>query len=195
MNADRFFSHVAGFSLTKAPAWVFGTAEWEAAARSRTSVGTREIDEAIRERARLPLVIVSRYPEPNDRPNPTLKVGVRPLGELRGKSAAEIARVLVDLLKPSMRAFALDGEIAATEVDGLPAAEFRTTFEAVVEGTVYPVRARTWIVPRGAHLFIIGAAEPATGGTSAADFERMVATIQIRRDVEDERPVQPPQTP
>lgn len=178
--ADRFSSELAGFEITKPSDWVFGTAEWESAARARVSVGTPELDAAIREQARLPLVIVLRYPEPSDVPNPTFKAGLRPLGALEGRSPSEIASIVIESMKPAMHAFELEGEIEQSTVGGLESANFRAKFQIKSDTATYDVRSKTWLVPRGLHLFIISGSDPSATPEVEAVFDSMVASIRIR---------------
>lgn len=183
---DRFYSEVAGFGLVKPSAWRFATIEMEEANRSRVSLGNGNLDELVRRNASAPLVVVLKHSEPYDKLNPSVKVGIRPLGQLATSSPRRIAEVVVAGMAQSVPSFSLEGEIEDTVVSGLPAAAFRArltvTATASDQQTDYPVLSRTWLVPRGNYLFMIGMGGPPTGeDVSESEFATILESIEIRR--------------
>lgn len=182
-SESRFHSEVAGFSLTKPKGWHFGTVESEQQNRQRVSVGNAELDELVRKQANASLVTVSKYPEPSDKLNPSVKVILRPLGSLHGVPPKNLATVVVNGMKGAIPSFQVDGEIEDVVVSGLPGAKVRShfTIEQVEQGTKFDVSSRTWFVPRGAYFFMIAMSGPVAGeDVSEAEFEQVLASIEIR---------------
>jgi len=183
-DENRFYSPVAGLSIEKRPNWAFVTLEMELANREAVSVGKQETDAVMHDGTTPPLVAISRYQEPSEKPNPSLKITLRALLELTGASAVEIARSVTETLKQAIPSFQLDSEIRAAQVDGLAAGTFHAHFTVDVPRLQrsFPVTTQAWIVPRGKYAFIIAASDP-SGGTEnyEADFQAMVATIKIRK--------------
>ena len=183
-DADRFSSESAGVSIVKRPAWSFMKLEDELANRKAVSVGNQETDRAMHDNSVPPLVVIARYPEPSEKPNPTLKINLRALGELTGRAPLEIGQFVADFMAKLIASFALEGEVEVVTLSGLPAATFRAHFSLEVpqRGRSYPVKTQVWIVPRGEYAFIIAVSDP-TGGAKEfqADFAAMVASIEIRK--------------
>lgn len=154
----------------------------ELANRKAVSVGNAQTDAAMHESSTPPLVVIARYPEPSEKPNPTLKLNWRLLGDLKGAAPLEIARVVADLMKKTIPSFELDGDVHTVRLSGLEAGTFKAHFSLEVPhlDRSFPVTTEVWLVPRGNFGLIIAASDP-TGGTEGyqADFEAMVATIKI----------------
>jgi hypothetical protein len=183
-NENRFYSPVAGVSIEKLPSWFFMSFEMELANRQAVSVGREETDAAMHESTIPPLVVIGRYQEPSQKPNPTLKINLRALGDLRGASAVNTARAVADFMRTIIPSFALDGDVRATQVSGLDAGTFRAHFTLDVPhlNRSFPVKTQCWIVPRGDYGFIISASDPSGGAEDyEADFQAMVATVVIRK--------------
>jgi hypothetical protein len=164
--------------------WIFGTLELEEANRRRVSVGDKDVDEKLRANASAPLVTIAKYPEPTDKLNPSVKVVLRPLGQLQGKSPREIAQITARGMSAAIPSFRVEGDIEKAAIDGHDAAFFRSRFSITAgeQGSTFAVRSRTWLVPRGSYLFIIAMSGPETGEQGLeADFDRILRSVMIRK--------------
>lgn len=121
-STNRFHSPTAGFTIIKPDAWQFASMEQVAAHRAVARLKDKELEEQIRRRANAPLVVILRHPEPYDALNPSLQVMVRPLGQLEGKSALELLRLVIPTLQRAMADFAFAEPIREMKVGGMPAA-------------------------------------------------------------------------
>ncbi len=81
---DTFTNPTFGISVTKPADWQFMSAEQNLDNLKRTIVKDEEFQQLLQRYATAPLVVMAKYPEPFDDLNPSLKVNVRPLGELPG---------------------------------------------------------------------------------------------------------------
>ena len=181
-DENRFYSPVAGVSIEKQPTWVFMPLELELANREAVSVGKKETDAAMHDATTPPLVVIARYPEPSEKPNPTLKINMRALGDLKGSSPVDITRAVASVMANAVPTFKLDEEIGAAQIGGLDAGVFRAHFRLEVPrlGRSFIVKTQGWIVPRGNYALIIGASDPTDGAEDyEADFQAMVKTIVI----------------
>ncbi len=113
-DENRFYNPVAGVSIEKRPSWAFMPLEMELANRKAVSVGKEETDAAMHDASTPPLVVIARYPEPSDKPNPTLKINLRPLAEMKGAAPVEIARTVAAIMAKAIPSFELDGGVLAT---------------------------------------------------------------------------------
>lgn len=183
VESDRFQSDVAGFGLIKPSGWHFATVEMEQANRERVTLGNQQLDELVRTRANPSLVLVSKYPEPTDKLNPSIKVLLRPLGNLQGASPLDVGNAVVGGMKQTIPTFQMEGKVEQTVVSGLPASKVRARFSIAQAGggASYDVLSRSWFVPRGPYLFIIAMSGPTQGeDTSETEFSRVLESITIR---------------
>jgi hypothetical protein len=181
-DGNRFYSPMAGISIEKQPNWVFMPLEMELANREAVSVGKKETDAVMHDGTTPPLVVISRYPEPSAKPNPTLKINLRALGDLKGAPPVEITRQVAVVMANAIPTFQLEEEIRDAEIGGLEAGVFRAHFSLEVPrlGRSFTVRTQGWIVPRGNYAIIVGASDPTDGAENyEADFQTMVKTIVI----------------
>jgi len=181
---NRFYSPVAGITIDKQPSWSFMSLEHELANRQAVSVGNANTDAVMHDSTTAPLVVIARYPEPSEKPNPTLKITLRPLADLRDTPPVEIARVVAQTMAQAIPTFQVDGDARALVVGGLPGGTFRAhfTIEVPHSGLSFPVVAEAWIVPRGEYAVIIVTSDPTGGaGHYDADFQAMVKSIVLRK--------------
>jgi hypothetical protein len=174
---------VAGFGLIKPSGWHFATVEMEQANRERVTLGNKELDEHVRKRANPSLVLVSKYPEPTDKLNPSIKVLLRPLAHLEGAPALDVGNAIVGMMKQTIPTFQVEGGVEQAVVSGLPASKVRARFTiaAAAGGASYEVRSRTWFVPRGPYLFVIAMSGPTEGeDMSETEFSQVLESITIR---------------
>ena len=181
-DADRFHSSAEGFTIVKPSGWLFLGPEAEQANRERVSLGDRAVDEKVRQRA-LPLVIITKHPETYQKLNPTVKVVYLPLEkELRRKTPREIAAAIARSMEQTVPRFELEGEVGETLVGGRAAGHFRArlTMVQVEKEQSFAVLSRTWIVPLGERLLLIGMSGPPDGDdVSEAEFAQILQSIKI----------------
>jgi len=89
-EGDAFRSATAGFEITKPADWHYLTAEQNQENLSRVELTDDEYKEALLKYATVPLVAMVKYAEPFDDLNPSVKVNIKPLGELKGMAATEL---------------------------------------------------------------------------------------------------------
>lgn len=157
-DANRFRNATAGFEVTKPAKWQFATAEQTRENLGRTKLSDREFQEAMVQYATTPMVSMLKHPEPFDDINPSFRVNVRALGELKGKSPVEIAGVFVAPLQKAFKDCEVKQPPKEVVVSGLKAAYIRFDYSlGTTSGASFPTTSELWIVPRGDYFFMIGA--------------------------------------
>lgn len=182
-NTNRFHSPTAGFAVVKPAAWQFASMEQVATNRAVARLKDKELEAQVRQRASAPLVVMLKHPEPHDDLNPSVQVMVRPLGQLEGRSAIELMRLVVPTIRRAMADFSLVEEIQETTVGQMPAAYMKARYTvANPEGREFKTLSRMWIVPRGSFMFMISASGPQEGpDVSETEFKAILDSIQIEK--------------
>lgn len=181
MNTNRFHSPTAGFAVSKPADWQFGSMEQVATNRAIARLKDKELEAQIRQRASAPLVVILKHPEPHDDLNPSFQVMLRPVGQLEGKSATELMRLVVPTIQRAMADFSFVEEIREVRIGQMPAAYMKAKYTAAnSEGREFKTLSRMWIVPRGSFMFLLSASGPQEGpDVSEAAFKAIVDSIQI----------------
>jgi hypothetical protein len=180
-DEDTFVDQEIGVALRKPKGWTFVSSYHVKENRREIRTNSSEMDQALQERARLPLVAATKYPEARDDVNPTIQVVVRPRGTMARSSATALAALVTSGLSNSFRGFSLETPPTVTTVSGHEAAHVRARYElGTLDGRTYQVLARLWIVPRGEYCYLIGMSGPAQGADrSDAEFQAVLRSVVI----------------
>ena len=180
-ESDAFRSATAGFEITKPADWHYLTAEQNQENLSRVELTDDEYKEALLKYATVPLVAMVKYAEPFDDLNPSVKVNIKPLGELKGMAATEILSIFIPQLEKLFQDFEVAEGPQPVEVSGFPAGYLRVHYNLRVgDELVFPTASELWIVPRGDYFFLIGAGtrqDEKTGGRD--EIWSILATMRI----------------
>ncbi len=155
---NTFRSVTVGFEITKPESWHFLTAEQNLENLKRTKLSDEEFKQLMLKYATAPLVAMTKHPEPFDDLNPSLKVNVRPFGQLKGTDPKQIlAMVSVQFAGIFKDYEVVEGPID-TEVSGISSGYLRFNYTIEIpDGRTFPTTSEVWIVPRGDYFFMIGA--------------------------------------
>lgn len=105
-----------------------------------------------------PLVVMMKYPEPYDDLNPSFKINIKPLGQLKGVDPKQILHLILPQFKKIFQDFALAQEPMDTIVAGLNASYMRINYSlSIPDGRKFPTASEIWVVPRGNFFFMLGA--------------------------------------
>ena len=183
-GGDIFESPTVGFKIVKPASWVFLTADEVVEAKAGVRLDDTELEELIRKRAKTPLVVMTKYPEPYDDLNPSVQVAFNPLGPAKDMPATEILEQTVTLLKRMAEDFTLeDGGIREVEVDGVKGAYLKGAYSVKgPDGREFKTTSRMWFLKRGAFSFIISASGPQSGpDLSEREFADILASVEIAK--------------
>jgi hypothetical protein len=182
-EAEVFKSVTAGFEVTKPADWQFATAEQNLENLKRTELNDKEFHAAMVKYATAPLVAMMKYPEPFDDLNPTLKVNIKPFGQLKGTAPTKIMTLLLPQFEKAFKDFALVEPPTRVRVSGIESGYMRMNYSLQVpDGRTFPTTSELWIVPRGDYFFMIGAGtrqDEKTG--SRKELQAILDTVRISK--------------
>ena len=89
-TSNTFQSVTVGFAVTKPDTWSFLTATQNLENLKRTQLNDEEFRQLMLKYSTAPLVAMTKYPEPFDDLNPSLKVNIKPFGKLKGVDPKQI---------------------------------------------------------------------------------------------------------
>jgi hypothetical protein len=178
---NTFINVTVGFSVTKPDSWQFLTVEQNLENLKRMQLNDEQFREVMVKYSTAPLVAMMKYPEPYDDLNPSLKVNVKPLGNLKGMDPKGIINLVSAPLKSVFKDFEITVPPMDTTVSGLRAgyAQFNYSL-AIPDGRSFPTVSELWIVPRGEYFFIIGAGTRQDEKTGTrAEIQSILKTVKI----------------
>jgi hypothetical protein len=145
--------------------------------RSKVRLADSELEAGL-QRATAPLFVFSKYEEPHATLNPTVQIVLRPRPPSLGSPTALLA-VATTTLKRAFADFAFVDPIQEVEVAGMKAAYMKAAYTLRTAGAAeHRVVSRTWLVPRGAFMLLIGMSGTADGA-DACDLEFATALNSI----------------
>lgn len=157
-DSSLFESVTVGFKVTKPSTWQFVTAKENLENLKRVQMKDKEFQQLMLKYSTAPLVAMMKYPEPFDDLNPSFKVNIKPLGQLKGTDPKKILGLMLHQFQKMFQDFNLVQSPMDTNVGNLPAAYMRINYSLVIpEGRIFATCSELWIIPRGDYFFMIGA--------------------------------------
>ena len=179
---ERFGNPTAGISIAPPAGWHVMSMQQVLDNRAKVRVPDDRLQAGLQS-ATAPLFVFAKYSEPHAGLNPTIQVVLRPRPASLPESATAILAATVPTLQRTFPDFRFVESIRSTDVAGMPAATMRTTYTLrTAAGGAHKVLARTWLVPRGQFLFLIGMSGTVDGEDVAeSEFTTALASITIDR--------------
>ena len=157
-SSNKFNSISAGFEITKPNGWYFVTAEENLENLKKVDMNDAEFKQLMLKYSTAPLVAMMKHKEPFDDLNPSFKVNIKPLGQLKGADPKQILGLFLPQFKKMFQDFSLVQSPVDIKVSGLSAGYMRINYSlAIPDGRTFPTTSELWIVPRGDYFFMIGA--------------------------------------
>jgi len=180
-DENVFKSITIGFEVTKPKEWSFVTAQENLDNLKRTKLSDDEFQQLMLKYATAPLVAMMKYPEPYDDLNPSLKVNIKPFGQLKERDGKEVLSLILPQFQKMFKDFQLVQTPTDVTVAGFKAAYVRINYSLqIADGRTFPTTSELWIVPRGDYFFMIGAGtrqDEKTG--SRKEIEQIMKSIKI----------------
>jgi len=180
-SENTFRSVSVGFEVTKPKSWQFLTAEQNLENLKRTKLSDEEFQQLMLRYATAPLVAMMKYPEPFDDLNPSLKVNVKPFGQLKGIDPKQILSMVSVQFGSIFQDYeAVEGP-TDTEVSGIKSGYLRFNYSLQIpDGRTFPTTSELWIVPRGDYFFMIGAGTRQDEKTGTRkEIQEILKTVKI----------------
>lgn len=183
-ESDTYSNPTLGFSLTKPADWHFMTAEQNAENLARTKLKDEEMQKLAQKYATAPLVAITKYEEPYDDLNPSVKVNMRPLGNFSADKPTAILDFMAKQLESALEDFKVIAAPKETKVAGLKAGYLKVYYSMKIsDGRTFPTCSELWVVPRGKHFFLIGAGTRQDEKTGKReDIQKILGTIKIEKN-------------
>ena len=177
---ERFSNQTAGISLVPPAGWQVVSMQDVMENRGKLRRPDAQLQAGI-QRATAPLFVFAKYSEPFNGINPTVQVVLRPKPGSLGQSPTGILQASVATLQRAFPDYRQIESVRSTTVGGKAAAYMKAAYTLpAASGRKYPVIARTWLVPRGGFMFLIGMSGTTEGPDQAdAEFARVLETIAI----------------
>lgn len=155
---NLFESANIGFKVTKPSEWQFVTAEENHKQLKNVQMNDEEFQQSMLKYSTAPLVAMMKYPGSFDDLNPSFKVNIKPLGQLKGTDPKHILELVIPQFQKMIEDFTLAQPPTDTVVGTLPAAYMRINYSiSNPDGRIFPTATELWAVPRGDYYFMIGA--------------------------------------
>jgi hypothetical protein len=180
-NENTFRSVSVGFEITKPESWQFLTAEQNLENLKRTKLSDEEFKQLMLRYATAPLVAMMKHPEPFDDLNPSLKVNVKPFGQLKGTDPKQILSMVSVQFASIFKDYELVEGPTDTEVSGFKSGYLKFNYSLQIpDGRTFPTTSELWIVPRGDYFFMIGAGTRQDEKTGTRkEIHEILKTIKI----------------
>lgn len=177
---ERFSNETAGISLIPPPGWQVVSMQQVMDNRGQLRLPDSQLQAGI-QRATAPLFVFAKYAEPFNGINPTVQIVLRPKPASLGTSPAGILQATIRTLQRAFPDYRQIEPVRSATVGGKAAAYMKAAYTLpTTSGRTYPVIARTWLVPRGGFMFLIGMSGTPDGPDGAdAEFARVLETIAI----------------
>lgn len=176
----RIQSEIEGFAIGKPPEWTLTGVQDVADGGKRIQLSAPEMTARIETLAAAPLVAMSRYPVPHRDLNPSVQVALRPLGPMAGAGPVTVLEAVAAPMAQMLEGFKPVEAPHPVDIGGHPAAAMRATCAIAGSGPRMQVMARTWVVPVGDYVFIIGMTDKASGSELPdAVFQQILESIEI----------------
>ncbi|MDX9971753.1 MAG: hypothetical protein RBU21_02055 [FCB group bacterium] len=171
-----------GFQIDLPSDWTVQDTGFVMANRERVDMGSPALQRRFQQ-ATVPILACTRYPDGYDDVNPTVQTTFRPMPQL-GVPATLVLEKMTGLMGQMFEDFRFIEEPVETELGGLPAARARISYAMFnSDERRFDVLARSWIVPCGKMMFIIGMSGTTQGDNVCEDeFNGMAASIRIAPD-------------
>jgi hypothetical protein len=156
-NDTSFVSPSHGLEFYKPLNWHWLSAEENKKNLDSAKFGDKNVDSLIKKNSSAPLVAITKYKEPYDDLNPSIKIDVKPLGPFQGKNPSEIIKVFLPFLKKAFPDMINEVGPIDTSFNGIKAGYFKGlyTFNVPNMGNLQ-ANTEMWVVPKGSYFFLIG---------------------------------------
>jgi len=179
---ETFKNPTAGFEVTKPKGWHYVTTEQMQEDLKRVKLEDKDFQEALQKYATVPMVAMDKYEEPYNDVNPSFKVNLRPMGQLKGRSAVEILNMFLPQLQRTLKDASVVQQPMKSVVSGLEGAYTRMDYSLETsDGQTFPSASELWIIPRGDYFFLFGAAtrQDEKNGTRK-EIQAILKTVKIK---------------
>ena len=182
-QADLFSSPKVGFEIAKPAEWHYATAAQNLENLKSIKLTDDEYRSLMLKYATEPLVVMTKYPNPHDDLNPTIRVNIKPYNDLKGIPSTQLMNMLLPQFRKMFKGFDLAQAPVDVDVSGTKSAYARMNYTIqALDGRAMPITSELWIVPHGDYYFLIGAGTRQDEKSGSRDeIAAIIATVKITR--------------
>lgn len=172
---EKVLSEALGFSIELPEGWIRMSADSFYKNLGRVRFNDEEFQKALAKHASVPALVATKHPEPYEDINPSIKLNVRPYGNLPSKEPLEIISFIVVPLKRVFKDLKVVTGPERVLVNGQNAAHLVVEYTLQSEAGDFPTASELWIVPTQHFFFMIG-----VGYKQGETADAEVATTAVR---------------
>lgn len=182
LSQQRVENATAGISIVPPSGWHVTSIQEVMRNRSQVRLPDGQLEAGLR-RATAPLFVFSKYREPSATLNPTVQVVLRPQPPSLPASATAMLRIASATFKKAFSDFVFVKPIQDAQVSGMRAAYMKATYTLrTTDQREHRVLSRTWLVPRGSFMFLIGmSGAPEGDDVCETEFAAALKSITIEK--------------
>jgi hypothetical protein len=174
-----YVSPAAGISLVKPASWHLTAMDL---GKSDCRLDDAALASLLKPKRNIPLVTITKYPEPYDDVNPSFLLSIEPMGKLKGRTAQEILQVIKSSLARTFSNFEVRRNVGAMNCGGLPGAdmEVRYLFKTAA-GKELASQSRMICLPRGDFFIQITTATAPDPDSATQDaLNGIIAALKVQ---------------
>jgi len=180
-EADTFRNPCAGISITKPAEWYYIGIDQNYENLKKSKMKNEELKKMSLKIAYVPMLIITKYKEPYNNLNPTLKIDAKPSGDFKGTDPKKMLSGLISSMNDIFNGYKIAKGPVETKIDDLAGAYVR--FNTIMElegGQAYPSCSEIWLIPRGDHIFIFSAnTRQDEKNCTREEIRKIIGTIKI----------------
>ena len=154
---ETYSNPTLGFSIRKPSSWHYLSAEQHRENLKRSDFSDPKFKELVTRYARTPFLAMTKYKEPYEDLNPSVRVNAREAGNLKGVPPEKVVELTASSFARMFKDYAVAEGPLVTKVSGHPAGYMRVNYTHEAGGVAWRTTSELWIVPRGELMFIVGA--------------------------------------
>ncbi len=182
IDQNVYSNNEVGLSITKPKDWFFLSTAPMSENRKGMRLKDEELSKKFADEARLPLVVISKYPDPYSRPDvtPTVEVVMSPLGNNKNTSAIDLINPSVNILKDVMSDVGFLEKPSQINISGFNAAKTVLRYSTLHQSGSIDIKNGLYVIIRGEFVFSIGLSSPLNGpDISDAEFSSIIDSLRI----------------
>lgn len=145
-------------SIEKPNDWFDITVEDYAEHLNNIKTLDEDFNELIKKHSKIPFFAITKYKEPHDDLNPSLKINIKPAGSIDMSKPDLIVKALLQLMETKFANFKVVEEPKIVNINGQSAGYARFSYTLKVDDDLsFDTSSALWILPHNGQFFLIGA--------------------------------------
>ena len=154
---NEFKHNILGFKINYPKTWFLNSADEYYANLDKVKFNDNEFDEMIKKNASIPFIFLSKFKEPYDDINPSIKINTKPYGNLKGKTLTEIINLILPQFEKMFLNFKIQDSITEIKINEINATyvKFYYTLKTQ-EGKEFLTSSELYLIDKVNYFYMIG---------------------------------------